>query len=256
MSSSETIQIFDRQGEVALRLAGHTRGVNAVAWSPDARLLASASWDGTVRLWDGSGQCLRVIEGFEDSVESVDFAPNGDLWVASRDRSIRRVVPASDDAPIVLATLDCAPSRAAVSPEGGLLAVATEEDYAVLLDPETGARRDVPHPGTVYGVAWSRDGRLATSCEDGVARVFDQEGRPLGQSESSPMRAVQVAWHPDGVHLAVGLREGEARVLDAEMSVVLSIENGKEVTLLAWAPKGDMLAVGSGRGDLSFWEVS
>ena len=260
VSSSETIQLFDRQGDVALRLVGHTRGVNAVSWSPDASLLASASWDGTVRLWDGSGRCLRVIEGFSDAVESVDFSPAGDLIAASRDRTIRRLDPEGpggkpDGAPVVLATLDCAPSRAAVSPDGRLLAIATEDHYAVLLDRTTGAQRNVPHPGTVYGVAWSRDGRLATACEDGAARVFDRDGEPLHQSAASAMRAVQVAWHPDGVHLTVGLREGKARVLDADLSPVLTIENGKEVTMLAWAPEGDMLAVGSGKGDLAFWHV-
>jgi WD40 repeat protein len=252
-----TVQLIDRDGDVVLRLEGHTRGVNALSWAPDGSLLASASWDHTVRLWNGSGECVRVLDGFGDSVESVEFGQDGDLLVASRDRTVRRIVDAAGDAVSrTVATLDCAPSRATASPDGRIIAVATEGDYAAWIDARSGERRDLAHPGTVYGVAWSRDGRLATACEDGAVRVFDGDGREVARSEASAGRAVQVAWHPDGTHLGVGLRTGgAARVFDGAMQPVLEVANGKEVTVLAWTPSGDRLAIGSGRGELSICRV-
>ena len=43
-------------------LVGHTNEVNAVAFSPDGKLLASSSRDETIRLWDTqTGECLRVL---------------------------------------------------------------------------------------------------------------------------------------------------------------------------------------------------
>lgn len=46
-----------KRGRVCMELAGHTHGVSDVAWARDSRLLASASDDKSVRLWDTETVC-------------------------------------------------------------------------------------------------------------------------------------------------------------------------------------------------------
>jgi WD40 repeat protein len=198
------LAILDSQGTIQLwdPVAGHAAGaplqippvpqtggvssqsLNAVAFSPDGKLLAIANGDGTVQLW------TRVT----------GHALGGPLHVTSPKYGVNQV---------------------AFSPDGRLLASADGDGTVRLWDPVTGQAVGGPlHASSKYGVnqvAFSPDGKLLASADgDGTVRLWDPVtgqgvGGPL--NATSPLPGVfQVAFSPDGKLLASVDGDGTVRM--------------------------------------------
>lgn len=91
LSKTITEPVWDRSTFKAKYLYGHEQYISSVAFSPDGSRIATASGDGSARIWNAvTGQEIAVLRGHTGSVGSAVFSPDGSrLVTASSDETAR-----------------------------------------------------------------------------------------------------------------------------------------------------------------------
>lgn len=270
----------------------HTAPINAVAWSPDGRYIASVSDDQTMQVWNAHTSDVRfTTQSYTGALISVVWSPDGKYIASvSKNKSVH-IVHMWDTEPFtVMPPLLSSIETVAWSPDSKYIACIDQDGHIEIWD-VLNERWDGPllfsrHPSqslSPYGlfkkspfeleaenanwtVAWSPDGRWIASYESRNAtmvihELLDYKGSPRFFTPSHHMK--ELAWSADSKYLTVAHFHGQQVTVWDWNSIGKAFVGPQRpfntahtgaVLAAAWPPDGKYIASGGKDATIQIWD--
>ncbi|MBW4593427.1 MAG: CHAT domain-containing protein [Brasilonema angustatum HA4187-MV1] len=239
------------------RLIGHSKKVNAVAFSPNGQLIATASDDNTVKLWKPDGTLLTTLKGHNDVVYGVAFSPQGNIIAtASKDRTVKLW---KQDGTLLTTLKGHSGSvyGVAFSPQGNIIATASRDRTVKLWRASDGTLLTTlnGHSDRVTGVAFSPDGQLiATASWDKTIKLWKRDGTLLTTINGHSDVVSAVAFSPDSQMLATASWDKTVKLWKPDGTLLTTLNNPSgKVYGLAFSPDGDTIASAGFDWTIKLW---
>ncbi|KAF2179315.1 WD40 repeat-like protein [Zopfia rhizophila CBS 207.26] len=254
----------DKWSSCLSTLEGHSSYVYSVAFFHDSTQLASASHDGTVKIWNASsGECLSTLKGHRSRVNSVTISNKSTrLASASSDNTVKIWDTSSGECLSTLVGHRSPVWSVAFSHDSTRLASASYDSTVKVWDASSSKCLSTlkGHSRDVWSVAFSHDStRLASASGDSTVKVWDaSSGECLSTLVGHRSPVWSVAFSHDSTRLASASYDSTVKVWDASSSECLSTLTGHSnwVWSVAFSHDSTRLASGSYDRTIKIWDAS
>lgn len=244
------------------RLIGHQDKVNAVIFSPDGKQIASASNDGTIKLWKANGTLTRTLVGHSRSIKSLAFSPDGQYLVSGshgrtlqfwnvKEGAIAKNVKAHAEE---IETIS-------FSPNGSFIASGSF-DNTVKLWQKDGTQILTPNPlknsGAIYSLDIHRSNdMIAAGGQKGAIALWNRQGIKIREWSAHALQINSLKFSRDGKLLASSSSDGSIKVWNLQGKLI-KVLNGRvtRVNSISFSPDDLTLVSSSHDGTIKLWRLA
>ncbi|MFN8412256.1 MAG: hypothetical protein U0Z26_07705 [Anaerolineales bacterium] len=265
-TSSESLMpaVWDVEtGKELYTLSGHKSLVQKIIFSPDGKLIATASTDGEVIIWDANNGTRRLTildhtaeinsSFFNNTVLALAFSPDGKYLVSG---GYDDLLIASDiqtgESVYSFETNFLVASAVAFSPGGNYLTYGNGDGNVITFDFKTQKQTltNKEHKHHITSVKYSPDGNfLLSAAHDGKIIVLDAHDgtEAFVLSGDKGIHIIDADFSPDGKYIASVNYDGQLKIWDASPVANSEAGNLNQSTLPVWgldySPDGSQLAI-------------
>jgi WD40 repeat protein len=256
-----TIILWDMDNWESIRLRGHTDFIYAITFSPDGGIIASASADQTIRLWNAmTNQSIKVLYGHTNPVTGVAFSPDGKILATSSfDRTIKLWDIATGH--IIDSFSAHFPMSLVFSPDGQKIAIGNFDNTIKIWDIEKKNFFQTfdGHSNWTWWVNFSPDGNtLATGSADKTIRLWNiNTGECIKCLEGHTDWLWGISFSPDGKTLVSCSADKTIKFWNLNTGNCTFTLEGHDnwVMAVAYSPDAKYLVSSDGNAVIKVWDL-
>ncbi|NEO97434.1 MAG: hypothetical protein F6K58_01705 [Symploca sp. SIO2E9] len=240
------------------RLKGHQSWVSRVSFSQDGEMIASASADGTIKLWSHKGKEIKTLTGHSNWIYSVTFSPDDKLIAsAGADKTIKLWNLKGEE----IRTFKGHSSSVrdvTFSPDGELIASAGADKTIKLWNLKGEEIRTFKgHSAEVTSVSFSRDSEtIASASADRTVKLWNLKGEQIKTLREHSDWVYSVNFSPNSNTLVSASADGTIKLWSSDGNL-LKTQSGHstEVTSASFSSDGQTLVSTSTNGTIKLWNL-
>lgn len=243
------------------RLEGHKDAVRSVTFSPNGQMIATASEDNTVRLWNIKGREIRKFTGNNQVFRTVNFSQNGKMIAAiSADNTIKiweingqKVITlkGQDDQDNFMSSL-------CFIADSKLIAASNQDNTVKLWHIDGREIKTLKgHKFPIWSISCSPDGKnIVTADLGGILILWSANGEQIKTFRASPQSIFGVSFSPNGKTIVTAAGDTTIKLWNLDGKELKTIgKHDNYVISVSFSSDGQTIISGSADNTVKLWSI-